>query len=241
MRVAHPMIADKCVQLFSSHGLRMGEVTYLFLWNFCAENVSPSLMQTTKTMLTMREMRDKKGDKDKFSKLIQDIYDREGDMMCTRLLKAASEIFQDRPTFPQALARCYYLMVNKEMAINKKDYINAEKWEREAIRRHPNNSFIMDTLGQIHKHHLIHYMKNSPQPRKVLRLGRMAIKAFQREEIAAENEEAEERVKEVNVNISPTFNMRGKLGCLQVADMLYEMLEINKEPRTMDTTPSQIP
>ncbi|XP_048091727.1 sterile alpha motif domain-containing protein 9-like [Alosa alosa] len=213
--VAHPMIANKCVQLFRDHGLSMGEVTYLFLQNFCAKIASPSLMQTTKTMLTMRE--DRNGDKDQFSTLIQHISKGEGKIMCTRLMKEASTIFGDRPTFPQALARFYYLMVDKSLPIIEKDYINAEIWAREAIRRHPNNSFIMDTLAQVHKHHLLHYMRRKYCPSKALRLAFLAIKAFQEEEMAAEKEEGNEEVKDGTVNISPTFNFLGKLGYLQVA------------------------
>lgn len=228
VRVAHPMIASKCVELFKNHDVNIGEVTHLFLANFCAERASPSLMQTTKTMLITREMRGENTaiKQDRFSKLIHNIQNRKkGNRMCTGLLKKASEIFQDRPTFPQTLARCYYLMVKKEDPIHMKDYIYAEKWAKEAIRRHPNNSFIMDTLGQVYKHHLIHYVATQqPVQSEVLRLGLTAIQAFQEEEAAAEKEEAEENTQEADVNISPTFNYRGKLGYLQVANQLYETL-----------------
>ncbi|XP_076145799.1 sterile alpha motif domain-containing protein 9-like [Alosa pseudoharengus] len=232
VRVAHPKIGKKCVQLFRDHGLSMGEVTRLFLQHFCAEIASPCLLQTTKTMLIMREVRGKNKEKHTFSQLIQDIKDeeekqgkRERGEMCKTLLMEASKIFKDRPTFPQALARCYYLLVDKKKPIKKRDYINAEKWAKEAIKRHPNNSFIMDTLGQVHKHHLIHYLNGQYCQSEVLRLGLLAIVAFQEEEEAAEVEEGDGNVNEANVNISPTFNMRGKLGYLQVAEKLFESLQ----------------
>ncbi|XP_031441138.1 sterile alpha motif domain-containing protein 9 [Clupea harengus] len=243
VRIAHPMIATKCVQLFRDHGLSMGEVTFLFLQNFCANTESPRLMQTTKSMLTLREMQGKNEGKERFSKLIRHVYEKEGKNKCRRLLMEASKIFQERTGFPQALARCYYLMVDKRWPIYEKDYINAEKWAKETIKRHPNNSFIIDTLGQVHKHHLFHYVGNGEKKcqSEVLRLGLLAINAFQEEEMAAEKEEAEESDNEATVNFSSIFNTRGKLGYLQVAEKLFESLQkINRDWRDVLTCSKRI-
>ncbi|KAL2079141.1 hypothetical protein ACEWY4_024885 [Coilia grayii] len=236
VRIAHPNIATTCVEIFTHYGVRMSAVTSLFLEFFCAVVESPHLMQMAKTILTMRETNGQNEEKDKFSKLIEHIYKKEGKEMCTKLLKQASRVFKDRPTFPQTLARCYYLMVNKREPIRESHYIKAETFAREAIRRHCDNSFIMDTLGQVHKHHLIHRAKGEYTHSDMLHLGSLALDAFQKEEEAAEKEEADENVTDGTANIAPFFNSRGKLGYLQVAQQLFESLvRVNRDWRDVLT------
>lgn len=248
VHVVHPMIAKKCIKLLLSRGLSISQVTKLYLKTFCEK--SPDLIMTAKTMLIMREVKVEKThdtsaekkpkkSKPKFSKLIHLIKIKDRKQLCIDVLKMATKIFENSPTFPQTLARCYYLMDNDSECTSKEDYEMAKHWANVAIKRHPNNSFIMDTLGQVHKHHLFHYLniagcclcKNCPYPDQdkshfeVLRLGRLAINAFEKEEEAAEKEETEESRTDTFTNISRIFNTRGKLGYLQVASKIFTNLE----------------
>ncbi|XP_063043362.1 sterile alpha motif domain-containing protein 9-like isoform X1 [Engraulis encrasicolus] len=240
--IAHPHIATKCVAIFTDYEVRMSAVTSLFLEYFCTEAESHHLMQMAKTMLTMRETDAKSEEKNKFPKLIQHIIDKEGHHMSTALLSMACGVFRERPIFPQALARCYYLTVNKREPIKDGDYKKAEYFAREAIRRHPDNSFIMNTLGQVHKHHLIHFVRGQTYTHSdVLRLGRLALDAFQEEEKAAEMEETDEKVRDETANIAPTFNSWGKLAYLQVALQIFESLvKINSDWRDILTCSKEI-
>ncbi|KAG9329696.1 hypothetical protein JZ751_030048, partial [Albula glossodonta] len=79
-----------------------------------------------------------------------------------------------------ALARFLYLS-------HPKNYSKAEFWARKAIERAPDNSFIADTLGQVHKNHLKNEVHQSLH--RQLELARKAIDAFQYQQKVAENEE----------------------------------------------------
>ncbi|RXN33918.1 sterile alpha motif domain-containing 9-like protein [Labeo rohita] len=63
----------------------------------------------------------------------------------------ASDLFSEDPFYPQTLARLYYIEVKED-----DKYEEARKWAEEAIDREKKNSHIRDTLGQVHKNHLLH-------------------------------------------------------------------------------------
>ncbi|XP_036002876.1 sterile alpha motif domain-containing protein 9-like [Fundulus heteroclitus] len=135
----------------------------------------------------------------------------EDDDQSASLLEVASEIFPRNPFFPQALARFYY--------IELKSYVPAEHWANKAKSRDPQNSFIADTLGQVHKNHL----KNSGEgfnPSKLLEVAKKATEAFKDEERLAriEHQTCDNRVP------SRMFNCRGQFGFLQFCNLLYNLL-----------------
>ncbi|KAL0187571.1 hypothetical protein M9458_014670, partial [Cirrhinus mrigala] len=118
------------------------------------------------------------------------------------------------PFYPQTLARLYYIKVKEGYK-----YEEARKWAEEAINRDPKNSHFRDTLGQVHKKHLLNETKKQSSDINVrLAIARSAIKAFKEEEEAAEDE-AEDNTK---------FNNRGLFGFLQVCKIIHPNMSLNR-------------
>eukprot|EP00063_Salmo_salar_P037066 XP_014011901.1 PREDICTED: sterile alpha motif domain-containing protein 9-like [Salmo salar] len=219
VQMKHPMIADQCVKLLAKSRVTRGGTTRNFLKYFCKAEVPQHLVPVIKDMLTKREITEAKGvdeqqnaeeeRQEPFSKLIQDIKKYEGLGMCEHILKEAVDQFGTNPFFPQALARLYYIEIE--------DYRKAEHWALKAKERAPNNSFIADTLGQVHKGNLRKKKddKQCSPAFEILEIAGKAIIAFKEEENAAE--------KEVELE-SKRFNNRGSFGYLQVANYLFEAL-----------------
>ncbi len=144
-----------------------------------------------------------------FSKLIIDIINESENNtnQCIRLLELASDLFSTDPVYSQTLARLFYIKVKED---NK--YEEARKWAEEAIKRDPRNSYIRDTLGQVHKNHLLNDTKKQFSDLNVrLAIAQSAIKAFKDEEKAAENESED----------YTEFNYRGLFGFLQVCKIIH--------------------
>ncbi|XP_042185265.1 sterile alpha motif domain-containing protein 9-like [Oncorhynchus tshawytscha] len=249
VRMAHPLIAQQCVELLATAGVTRSDTARNFLTDFCGEEVQQHLMPVIKDMLTKREItvdvkqsaewkRDMltKGEmreerKGKFSRLIQDIENTEGKeskSMCVSVLQLASEKFKQNPFFPKALARFFY--------IETRAYSKAEKWAKIAKDRDPNNSFVADTLGQVYKNHLMSRMKveqssfrvpkqlGSISAQEILQLSTMAFEAFKDEERAAENEQGAEMQYDGMTKVSHIYNNRGLFGYLQVANIVFDSL-----------------
>ncbi|XP_026171176.1 sterile alpha motif domain-containing protein 9-like [Mastacembelus armatus] len=246
VRMAHPVIAQCCTELLAQAKVDRSDTARNFLTYFCRDEVPPCLLNFIKDMLTKREtkieentqcgtdIKDNKGNKEKFSRLILDIKKIEnrvqvnGKTQSASVLKVASNKFSENPFFPQALARFYYIEI--------KDYNLAEMWAERAKKRDHKNSFIADTLGQIHKNHLNSFsprpgnLRNqTARPRRLLRLATKAIKAFKHEEKLAEDEEGPDMNKDGMRNISNVFNTRGQFGYLQVCNILYDLLVSQNE------------
>ncbi|KAA0725525.1 Sterile alpha motif domain-containing protein 9 [Triplophysa tibetana] len=203
IRLAHPMIADACLKLFTEHNVKRSDVALDFLDSMVRSN-KISYEQICKSMLVTR-LEGLTG-KEMFSKLILDILD-EGEnntKQCIDLLESASSLFSTNPFYPQALARLYYIKVKEE---NK--FEMAEKSAKEAIDRDQEKSHIKDTLGQVRKSHLQRYFKNPNRDIKVcLDIAKSAIDAFHDEAKTAEFESADTR-----------FSNRGLFGFLQVCNV----------------------
>uniref|UniRef100_A0A3Q4GZT7 Uncharacterized protein n=1 Tax=Neolamprologus brichardi TaxID=32507 RepID=A0A3Q4GZT7_NEOBR len=226
VRMAHSMIAQYCTELLAKAGLTRSDTTRNFLNSFCRDKEDNFLSSSIKDMLTKREMkitedptegRDVKEEKPLFSKLILDIKEKERNNRDKNYV--ASNTFGQNPFFPQALARFYY--------IELKDYNQAEMWARRAIERDPQNSFVADTLGQVHKNHLMN--NEVSELRDILRLAKKAIKAFEDEEKLAEDEDGPDMKKHGNIKVSPFYNFRGQFGYLQVCNTLYYKLVSQNE------------
>ncbi|XP_023837652.1 sterile alpha motif domain-containing protein 9-like isoform X2 [Salvelinus sp. IW2-2015] len=249
VRMAHPLIAQQCVELLATAGVTRSDTARNFLTDFCREEVQQHLMSVIKDMLTKREITvgDKqnaewkqdmltKGEmreerKGKFSRLIQDIEHTEGTdskSKCVSVLQLASKKFKQNPFFPQALARFFYIV--------KRDYSKAEKWAKIAKDRDPNNSFVADTLGQVYKNHLMSRMKveqssfrvpeqlGSISAQEILQLSKKAFEAFKDEERAAENEQGADMQYDGINKVSHIYNNRGLFGYLQVANIVFDSL-----------------
>ncbi|XP_046906447.1 sterile alpha motif domain-containing protein 9-like isoform X2 [Hypomesus transpacificus] len=218
VRIAHPVLAHQFVELLADIGVKRSTATLKFLQYLCRKQIQPSLLQFFKDLLTKRE-RTADG-KERFSRLIIDIENNEDISTCIVVLKNASETFKYDPFYPQSLARFYYSRTT--------DFGKAEEWALKAKERVPTNSFIADTLGQVHKNHLNKAIKRLKE-KDILTIAEKAINAFKQEEDLAE--------KEVNnmldENITKVFNNRGLFGYLQVAKIVHDSLT-NLHPKWKD-------
>lgn len=240
VRMAHHMIAEQCTQLMAKAGVSRSDIARDFLHLYCGDQAPTYLVPFIKDMLTKREKKRKEkgrnkdsqrkqteGEesqeslieeevKERFSTLILDIQSNEGSRSSVSVLKIASSRFIKDPFFPQALARFYYLEL--------KDYIMGEHWAKIATERAPNNSFIADTLGQVHKHHLSSKVRLPTTPRDILQLAMKAIEAFKAEERIAETEQGTDTQGDGMANVSHIFNDRGLIGYVKIANMVYDSL-----------------
>ncbi|KAI3375681.1 hypothetical protein L3Q82_003989 [Scortum barcoo] len=227
--MAHPMIAQHCIELMDQGRVSRSDTARNFLTCFCGDEVPPFLLGFVKDMLTSRKPKPKEtgkddnptdsteiiGDTERFSRLILDIQKMEGEAYSASVLKVATKTFAQNPFFPQALARFCY--------IELKDYNQAEMWAKGAKERDPQNSFVADTLGQVHKNHL-KSIKHSAKSRDILQLAQKAIEAFKHEEQLAENEKDTDMKEDGMTKVSHVFNNRGMFGYLQVCNLVYDLL-----------------
>ncbi|KAG1926984.1 sterile alpha motif domain-containing protein 9-like [Pimephales promelas] len=212
IRLKHPMIADACLKMVTENKLTRFDITLDFLNKMVEgnesdyEQICKRLLFTRHHGLTGKEM---------FSRLILDIMRESTTNKCIKLLKRASHLFSTDPFYPQALSRLYYNEVTEESK-----YREAEKWAKEAIQRDP-KSHIRDTLGQVHKNQLsriwtgsIWVNVNKPRTDTRLRIAESAIKAFEDEETAAEDE----------LDDNTKFNTGGHFGFLEVCKEIYDRI-----------------
>lgn len=142
IRLAHPMIADACLKMFTEHKLRRSDIAQDFL-NSLVKGKQSDFNTICSIMLSARP--EGLMEKQLFSRLILDIIRENNTNQCIRLLELASDFFNRNPYYPQTLARVYYTEVEED---NK--YEEARKWAEEA-----KNSNVKDTLGQVYKKKLI--------------------------------------------------------------------------------------
>ncbi|XP_072526054.1 sterile alpha motif domain-containing protein 9-like isoform X2 [Salminus brasiliensis] len=213
VRLAHPMIANECLKALAEAGITKGEIAKRFLES-CKPNEPPYMVKIIKSLIIKRETVEE--NQEKFSRLILDIKD-EGDLKtCKELFEIATNTFEQDAFFPQAFARFLYIMLH--------NYDEAERQAREAIARDPENSFLRDTLGQIHKNHLRALAYSRVAASEFLEVADLAIKAFRDEEEAAENEQAPDSSTAQPKKISHAFNCRGLFGYIQVAKVIFDTL-----------------
>ncbi len=224
IRMAHPMIADKCLSLLTDAGVTLSDTTIKLLSHLCLQTVQPYLMKIINKLLKKRETGLPKGEKEEklhFSKLIQDIKEKENESMCVGLFRHAAKKFPQDPFIPQALARFYYIELS--------DFERAASWEKTAIRRGPNNYFIRDTLGQVYKNQLKNQNPAKPS-RNIVQIAKQAFKSFEEEAETAEKEVEPGMQEDSVTKISTVFNYRGLFGYMQVANTIfYKLNNINSE------------
>ncbi|XP_048023031.1 sterile alpha motif domain-containing protein 9-like [Megalobrama amblycephala] len=225
IRMAHPMIADKCLQLLTDAGVTLSDTTIKLISHLCPQTIPPYLVKTIKHLLTKREKYLPNDEREetlhKFSNLIQDITEKEKKSMCEGVFKHAAKKLPQDPFIPQAFARFYY--------IKQTDYARAETWAKIAIKMEPNNSFIRDTLGQVYKNQLKNHNLEILS-RKILQIGKQAFKAFEEEAEIAEKELDPKMQEDGVTHVSAVFNYRGLFGYIQVANtMFYKLKNINSE------------
>ncbi|KAJ3585090.1 hypothetical protein NHX12_013812 [Muraenolepis orangiensis] len=214
VRMAHPMIAEQGNRKMSSRdaGGHIYDTARVLLSELCQEDVTQSLTGFITHLLTKRDKHTNgQGKKANFSKLIVDIRNRD---RCVSVLKEAIDAFPQIAILPQTLSRFYNII---------SDFINAEKWAKEAQHVEPQSDFTADTLARVYMRQLISKLKELPSnPQilpEILLIAKNAFTAFENEENLAE----EERSMREDWHL---FNVLGKSGYLQVANILFDSKDI---------------
>ncbi|XP_071390720.1 sterile alpha motif domain-containing protein 9-like [Centroberyx affinis] len=209
--IIHTEIAQASVQLLAVLKVSRSALVKECMSTLSGDEAQPHVIQLIKDLLTKREMGE--NCKKKFSRLIEDIRDKENFCSAVSVLTTASGQFKTYHIFPQTLARLYY--ITKESNC----YVKAQEWAKRAIGIAPKNSYVADTLGQVYKNSLL---REARQGKNVLTKGEEAIEAFKAVEEKAEKEVGPEMGDTGVVSFSNTFNNRGLFGYIQVAKIVFE-------------------
>ncbi|XP_061086493.1 sterile alpha motif domain-containing protein 9-like [Conger conger] len=146
IRIIHPLVAKELLQQLLWSDVQQSTVAIdllhedvLFQNSFGKEDYHKFLRD-----LCMRRSKISRGDEkdSSFSPLIEHILKAETTERAVEVLQEAYERFGDDAFFAQQLARLHY---TEEM------FEKAEHWAEIAERKKPNNSFFLDTKGQVYK------------------------------------------------------------------------------------------
>uniref|UniRef100_A0A4W5QAI5 Pyrin domain-containing protein n=1 Tax=Hucho hucho TaxID=62062 RepID=A0A4W5QAI5_9TELE len=225
--ILHRDIASACLEeLHKSHRINESEITINMLHCdlfFKIGVVKDALMLSIERMLIKRQRRKDGDEKDtQFSPLIEKIHLQEGrDKIQDIFVKASSRFFTSA-SIPQALARYLYL--------NQRDFPQALNWAENA-KRITENPYTVDTIGQVYKSYLKHNIQNEKQktPRNPgdldtnLKLAKNAIKAFQRAQELAMNEDQPDEEADDNLSKS-SYNIFGYVGEIETVLTVFEIL-----------------
>ncbi|KAM9392411.1 sterile alpha motif domain-containing protein 9-like [Pholidichthys leucotaenia] len=147
IRIIHPLVAKEILQQLlgpkqtqSSLAMDLLRENVLFEHRFGRDEYLSFLRQ-----LFIRRARISKGDKydSFFSPLVEHVCENEKSPdKAIELLKEAFECFHRDAFFAQQLARLHYTYEKFE---------DAKYWAETAAKQHPNNSYILDTKGQVYR------------------------------------------------------------------------------------------
>ncbi|KAK1890437.1 Sterile alpha motif domain containing protein 9-like [Dissostichus eleginoides] len=208
------VFAKTAVNELAALGLSRSATMKEFMVSLCGDPIQQRIIDSIKTLLTTRELEEK--GREKFSRLILDIQEKENFYNAVSVLKTASDKLTAYPIFPQTISRLYYIRGGII------DYKKAEEWANTAIRRAPKNSYVADTLGQVHKNQ---FLREARQPEEIFRKAKVAFRAFKDVEVKADEEVSPDMVDSAGTeSISVTFNNRGYFGFMQVAKIAFEKL-----------------
>ncbi|XP_034053505.1 sterile alpha motif domain-containing protein 9-like [Gymnodraco acuticeps] len=210
----YQVFAKTAVNELAALGLSRSATMKEFMVSLCGDQTQPHIIDSIKTLLTTRVLEEK--GREKFSRLISDIQEKENFYNAVSVLKTAAYKLTGNTFFPQTISRLYYIRGGII------DYKKAEEWANTAIRRAPKNSYVADTLGQVHKNQ---FLRESWQPEEILRKAKVAFQAFKDVEVKADEEVSPDMVDSAGTeSISVTFNNRGYFGFMQVAKIAFEKL-----------------
>ncbi|XP_065134325.1 sterile alpha motif domain-containing protein 9 [Paramisgurnus dabryanus] len=223
VKVIHSSIAQQCLKEFAAtHGVTKADITNILLtadlFNDCFLG-KQKLMSDLHSMLVKRQHSTKGGSL--FSPLIHDIM-KETPGLEENILNNAAKFYRKDAVIFQLLAR-YYLK-NKN-----KDFKMATIWAKKAKDNSKDNSYICDTVAQVLKSELKNNFdqdRNDPiKPDSLqmyLTLAESATKACKETQQIAQKEAMARFQRPNNYN---TYNTAGRLGELQVAVSVIEILQ----------------
>uniref|UniRef100_A0A671P7W3 SAM domain-containing protein n=1 Tax=Sinocyclocheilus anshuiensis TaxID=1608454 RepID=A0A671P7W3_9TELE len=230
IRFVHQHLATACVkQLEEAHNCSRADIVLNMLHCdalFKTFAVKDVLVQSMKSMLITRQRKTEDNEKDTlFSPLIEDINSgKDGLNKIQEIFIAASERFNKDFTIPQALARHLYL--------NEKNFAEAKKWANSA-KAIKENSYTVDTVGQVARSELKHKLecrKQEQKPctaddlREYLELASTATKAFRRAQTLAKTDDSLETQQELYRKLSP-YNISGYIGEIDTAMTVFDIIK----------------
>lgn len=226
IRFVHQHLATECVkQLEENHNCSRPDIVLdmlhcdAFFKTFAVKDI---LVQSMKSMLITRQRKTEGDEKDTlFSPLIEDINAGEDGLNKIQdIFIAASGRFDKDFTIPQALARHLYLKA--------KNFAEAKKWA-DSAKDIKENSYTVDTVGQVAKSELKHKLECKKQEKKprtaedlkeYLELASTATKAFRRAQTLAKTDENEQ---ELHRRLSP-YNISGYMGEIDTAMTVFDII-----------------
>ncbi|XP_048020085.1 sterile alpha motif domain-containing protein 9 isoform X2 [Megalobrama amblycephala] len=229
IRFVHQLLATECVkQLEENHNCSRADIVFdmlhcdAFFKTFAVKDV---FVQSMKSMLITRQRKTCGDEKDTlFSPLIEDINSGEGGLNKTQeIFIAASERFEKDFTIPQALSRHLYLKERK--------FAEAKMWA-DSAKAIKENSYTVDTVGQVAKSELKHKLECKKQEKKpctaedmmeYLELASTATKAFRRAQSLAKTDDAQENEQELYRKLSP-YNISGYMGEIDTAMTVFDII-----------------
>ncbi|KPP57734.1 hypothetical protein Z043_124517 [Scleropages formosus] len=228
VRFLHHEFAKHCLDVITEHGLNPREIlTNLLHCDLLYKSGMGKdvLTQNIMSMLITRHRKELGDDKNTlFSPLVEQIQKSEGNDSVKAVLIDATKRFDKNATVPQALARHCYL--------KEKDFESALEWAKDAQRK-MNNSYIADTLGQVHKSNLKYEIElaqdkgESIRPEdleKYIKLAADAIEAFKESQELARKDEYDENFDQRNKRRLRTYNTSGYIGAIDVAMIIFGVL-----------------
>ncbi|XP_067220244.1 sterile alpha motif domain-containing protein 9-like [Chanodichthys erythropterus] len=229
IRFVHQRIATECVkELEETHKIPRSDIVQNLLHSdlfFKSGIGKDNLLQSVKCMLITRQRKTEGDEKDTlFSLLIEDINKQnDGLKKIQEIFTEASRRFDKDFVIPQALARHFYL--------NEKNFGLAKEWANKATTIKP-NSYTLDTVGQVSRSELKHKIDYNKQENKkstpddlkeYLDLADAAIKAFQRAQIMAKEDDTPDQ--EETLHRKPnTYNISGYMSEIDIAMTVFDIV-----------------
>uniref|UniRef100_A0A8C2CZM0 Zmp:0000000735 n=1 Tax=Cyprinus carpio TaxID=7962 RepID=A0A8C2CZM0_CYPCA len=212
IRIIHPLVAKELLQQLgdkqqqSDLALNLLNNDVLFEHRFGKDQYIKFLRD-----LFMTRSRISKGDKldTFFSPLIEHVREKECPDKAIELLKAAYKRFNEDAFFAQQLARLNY----------KHDrFEEAEQWAKTAVAKRPNNSYFLDTKGQVYREWFAAKCKAMDQdqktPENTIDALEMALKAI----------ECFQECKNAAMQENETMNNAGLVGIVEVGCALLKLM-----------------
>ncbi|XP_056116278.1 sterile alpha motif domain-containing protein 9 [Rhinichthys klamathensis goyatoka] len=230
IRFVHQRIATECVkELEETHKMPRSDIVQNLLHFdlfFKSGIGKDNLLQSVKSMLITRQRKTEGDEKDTlFSLLIEDINKQnDGLKKIQDIFTEASRRFDKDFVIPQALARHFYL--------NEKNFGLAKDWANTA-KSIKENSYTLDTVGQVSRSELKHKIDCKKQENKTstpddlneyLNLADAAIKAFQRAQILARTDLDETDLKETLHRKPNTYNISGHMSEIDIAMTVFDIV-----------------
>ncbi|XP_049340776.1 sterile alpha motif domain-containing protein 9-like [Astyanax mexicanus] len=225
IRILHYDIACACLdELDLTYNIKMSDITLDLLHCdlfFKTGIGKDDLILFIQRMLIERQRNVEHERETQFSLLIEKIHTDEGQQKVQEIFMKASTRYETMASIPQALARYLYLY--------EKDFLQALDWAENATKI-TENSFTVDTIGQIHKNYLKYQIEQEKEQEmscspdrldSYIELAKKATNAFQRAQKLAKTEN--EPYEDCHVT-KDTYNKSADMGVIEIALIIFDII-----------------